>query len=120
MQKAGSIFPGSSGTVEGIAYQPQTIVQVRWAWLSLLPCYVIIAAIFLASIILWTYASGTQTLKRSSLAMMVAVDRSTKEELGTLDRPRNLEEKAKDISMTLGSGHLVTRTPTRTPSYLGN
>ena len=116
LQKAGSMFPGSSGTVEGIAYQPQTIVQVRWAWLSLLPCYVIIAAIFLASIILWSYASGTQTLKRSSLAMMVAIDRSTKEELGTLDRPSNLEEKAKDISMTLGSGHLVTRSP----SYLGN
>jgi hypothetical protein len=116
LQKYGSTFSGSSGTVEGIAYQLQTIVQVRWAWLSLLPCYVITAAIFLASIILWTYASGTQTLKRSSLAMMVAVDRSIKEELGTLDRPGNLEEKAKRMSMTLGSGQLVTRTP----SYLGN
>jgi hypothetical protein len=117
LQKYGSTFSGSSGTVEleGIAYQSQTIVQVRWAWLSLLPCYVIAAAIF-PSIILWTYVSGSQTLKRSSLAMMIAVDRSTKEELGTLDRPGNLEEKAKRMSMTLGSGQLVTRTP----SYLGN
>ena len=48
--------------------------------------------------------------------MMVAVDRSIKEELGTLDRPGNLEEKAKGISMTLGTGHLVMRTP----SYVGN
>ena len=97
--------------MEGIAYQPQTIVQVHWAWLSLLSCYVIFAAIFLLSIILWTYLSGTQTLKRSSLAMMVAVDRSVKEELGTFDGPGNLEEKAKRISVTLGSQHLVKSVP---------
>ena len=43
--------------------------------------------------------------------MMVAVDRSVKEELGTLDGPGNLEEKAKRISVTLGSQHLVKSVP---------
>jgi hypothetical protein len=76
-----------------------------------LSCYAILAAIFLGSIILWTYVSGIQTLKRSSLAMMVAVDHGVKEELGTLDGPGNLEEKAKGISVTLGSRHLVTSAP---------
>jgi len=111
LKQDGSTFSGSSGTVEGIAYQPQTIVQVHWAWLSPLSCYVIFAAIFLVSIILWTYVSGMQTLKRSSLAMMVAVDRSVKEELGTLEGPGNLEEKAKRIYVTLGSRHLVKSVP---------
>jgi hypothetical protein len=111
LQQIGSTSPGSSSTVEGTAYQPQTIVQVRWAWLSLLSCYAILAAVFLGSIILWTYVSGIQTLKRSSLAMMVAVDHGVKEELGTLDGPGNLEEKAKRISVTLGSRHLVTYAP---------
>jgi hypothetical protein len=111
-RQAGATFPGSSGTVEGTAYRPQTIVVVRWGWISLFLCYAVLAAVFLALVICWTFLSGIPILKRSSLAMLVAADTSLRGKLGTLDESDNLKQNAKETSARLDGRHLVLSGPT--------
>jgi hypothetical protein len=95
---AGSSFEGSSGNVTGVAYQPQTLVEVRWPWLSVIVSYAVLATIFLVSIIIWTHSSGLQIVKRSSLAVMLGLDESVREAIGIG------EVTLEEIKVTLGDG----------------
>ena len=103
MLTAGSSFEGSNGNVTGVAYQPQTIVEVRWPWICVIVSYAVLATIFLVSIIIWTYSSGLQIVKRSSLAIMFGLDKSVRDgiEIGGINDLRRLEDSAKLTMVTL-------------------
>jgi uncharacterized SAM-binding protein YcdF (DUF218 family) len=101
--KSGSTFYESDGVLGGTAYQPQTIIAVRWQWLILIMVYVVLAIIFLSSVIWWTYASGVRPLKSSSLAIMLAPNGELKQALGSLDEANAAKKKAQTTQVKLSS-----------------
>jgi hypothetical protein len=104
LRSEGSTFFGSDGTVTGTAYQLQTIIVIRWAWLTLLISYVTLAPLFLGCIVWWTYSSGMQTLKHSSIATMLAVSPGLRRSLGSLNDYDGLKTRAKTTMVTLENG----------------
>jgi hypothetical protein len=114
---AGSSFEGSSGNVIGVAYQPQTLVEVRWPWLCAIVGYAILATIFLVSIIIWTHSSGLQIVKGSSLAVMLGLDGSVRNTIRTGDNDlKSLKKKAKKTIVTLENNN---NTSSSSSSQLG-
>ena len=87
----------------GVAYQPQTLVEIRWPWLSVIASYIILATIFLVSTIIWTHSSGLQIVKASSLAAMLGLDINVQNAMreGGLDDLKDLEETANKTIITL-------------------
>jgi hypothetical protein len=112
IRKAGTTYAGGDGAVYGETFAAQTIINVRWGWLSLLAVQVMLTAVILAVMVRMTTASGVQVLKDSSLATMCFLDPDTRTALGPVDDFKTVRERARSVKVTLGRGRLTSSTTT--------
>ncbi|KAK3331439.1 hypothetical protein B0H66DRAFT_546552 [Apodospora peruviana] len=87
LREKASFYAGDAGggsantTVDGTAFALQAIIRVRWAWLTLIICQVILTTAVLALVICKTHMSGVEALKDSSIATLCVLDSDLRDEL---------------------------------------
>ncbi|KAK0725177.1 hypothetical protein B0H67DRAFT_123211 [Lasiosphaeris hirsuta] len=90
--------------VTGTAYKPSLFVAVQWGWLAFLASQIVLSAIFLAAIILWTRRERVPVLKTSALAAMAALDGQARMILGGVDDLAGLKERAANVHVKVEGG----------------
>src|SRR5438552_15684080 len=90
-----------NSTITGTAYAPQTLIHIRWPYISFLAIQLWLTIIILLFTIIATYRSRIQILKGNSLATMCALSQSVKAKLGGLDDMEGLRSKAKTMKVML-------------------
>ncbi|OCK74581.1 hypothetical protein K432DRAFT_409737 [Lepidopterella palustris CBS 459.81] len=93
-----------NSTIAGIAYAPQTLIHIRWPYISFLAVQLWLTIIVLLFTIVATYRSGIQILKENSLATMCALSQNVKADLGGMQDMKSLKSKAKRMSVRLRRG----------------
>jgi hypothetical protein len=88
----------------GTAYAPQTIIHIRWPYISFLAIQLGLTIIVLLFTIIATYRSRIQILKGDSLATMCALSPRVKAKLGGVDDMKTLKSKAKRMRVRLERG----------------
>jgi hypothetical protein len=77
------------------------VIQVRWEWLALLACQVLLTVVVLVSTIRMTHSSGIQGLRDSSITTVCTLEQSTREALGQFDDPEMRNKKAREVKVIL-------------------
>jgi hypothetical protein len=102
MRKEGPTFSNQdNSTVTGTAYALQTLIHIRWPYISFLAIQLSLTIIVLLFTTIATYRSRIQILKGSSLATMCALSQNVKAQLGGVDDMEGLRSKAKTIRVVL-------------------
>jgi hypothetical protein len=105
MRNEGPTFPNQdNSTIAGIAYAPQTLINIRWLYISFLAAQLGLTIIVLLFTIVATYRSHTQILKGNSLATMCALSQEVKTELGGMEDMERLKRRAKGVRVGLERG----------------
>ena len=94
MRIKGPTFLSYNATVQGTAYAEQTVVHVRWEYMSLLAAQLFLTILILAVTIIWTYSADVQILKSNSLATMCALSENIKRRVGGLENLNEMEKNA--------------------------
>jgi hypothetical protein len=105
MRNEGPTFPNQdNATITGTAYAPQTLIRIRWPYISFLAVQLGLTIIVLLFTIVTTYRSRMQILKGNSLATMCALSQGVKTELGGIEDMERLKRRAKGIRVGLERG----------------
>ena len=105
MRNEGPTFPNQdNSTITGTAYAQQTLIRIRWPYLSLLAAQLGLTIIILLFTIVATYRSRMQILKGNSLATMCALSQGIKAELGGMGDMESLKGRAKGMRVGLERG----------------
>jgi hypothetical protein len=105
MRNEGQTFPNQdNSTITGTSYGPQTLIHIRWPYISFLAVQLGLTIILLLFTIVATYRSQMQILKRNPLATMCALSQGVKSELGGMEDMERLKRRAKDIRVRLERG----------------
>ncbi|KAH8645716.1 hypothetical protein BX600DRAFT_477876 [Xylariales sp. PMI_506] len=91
----------SNSGVSGTVFTAQSIVVVRWSWLALLGCQIVLSAVLLAATIAMTRAYGLKGLKDSSMATICALDPDTRAALGPLNDLSGIKKRVKTTKVRL-------------------
>jgi hypothetical protein len=92
-----------NSTITGIAYAPQTLIHVRWAYMSFLAIQLGLSIIILLFTIFATYRNRMQILKGNSLATMCGLSERVRTELGGMEDMKELKKRAKEKNVRLES-----------------
>ena len=104
MRNEGPTFQNQdNSTIIGTVYAQQTLISVRWAYISLLAVQLGLTIIVLLFTIVATYRSRMQILKGNSLATMCALSQEVKAELGGMEDMERLKRRAKGMMVGLES-----------------
>src|SRR5277367_149917 len=102
MRHEGPTFPNQdNSTVTGTAYAQQTLIRIRWPYISLLAVQLGLTIIVLLFTIVATYRSRMQILKGNSLATMCALSQGVKNELGGMEDMKRLKIRARGMRVAL-------------------
>ena len=93
-----------NSTIIGTAYAQQTLIRIRWAYISLLAVQLGLTIIVLLFTIVATYRNRMQILKGNSLATMCALSQGVKTELGGMEDMERLKRRAKGMRVGLERG----------------
>jgi hypothetical protein len=93
-----------NSTITGTAYAPQTLIRIRWAYISFLAVQLGLTIIVLLFTIVATYRSRMQILKGNSLATMSALSQGVKTELGGMEDMERLKRRAQGVRVGLERG----------------
>jgi hypothetical protein len=105
MRNEGPTFPKQdNATITGTAYAPQTIIHIRWPYISFLAAQLGLTIVILLFTIVATYRGRMQILKGSSLATMCALSPGIKIQLGGMEDMEGVKQRAKGISVRLERG----------------
>jgi len=105
MRNEGPTFPNQdNSTITGTAYALQTLIRIRWPYISLLAAQLGLTIIVLLFTIVATYRSRMQILKGSSLATMCALSQGVRTQLGGMENMERLKERAQGTSVKLERG----------------
>jgi hypothetical protein len=105
MRNEGPTFPNQdNSTITGTAYALQTLIRIRWPYISFLAGQLGLTIIVLLFTIVATYRSRMQILKGSSLATMCALSQGVKYDLGGMEDMERLKSRAKGIKVGLERG----------------
>ncbi|KAK5662134.1 hypothetical protein OQA88_8039 [Cercophora sp. LCS_1] len=88
-------------TVLGTVFTPQAFVKIHWEWMAMLAAQLLLTALFLVITITQTYLSRMQVIKNSSLATLCALDKTTRQQVGSFGDLDQLAKKAKDLEVRL-------------------
>lgn len=88
--------------VPGQAFNFESYVHVRWAWLTLPITVVVLTAVFLVAAIYRSRQSKTKLWKSSALAMLFhGLDRETREQFARLGTLNDQKKQARDVRVRL-------------------
>lgn len=87
--------------VSGTVFTPQAFVNIHWEWMAMLGVQLLLAAIFLTLIIARTYVLRMQVIKNSSLATLCALDKNTRQQIGSFGDLDGLSKRARHIEVKL-------------------
>jgi hypothetical protein len=105
MRNEGPTFPNQdNSTITGTAYAQQTLIHIRWPYISLLAVQLGLTIIVLLFTIVTTYRSRIQILKGNSLATMCALSQEVKTELGGMEDMERLKRRAREVRVGLERG----------------
>jgi hypothetical protein len=105
MRSEGPTFPNQdNSTIIGTAYAPQTLIHIRWLYISFLAIQLGLTIAVLLFTIVATYRSRIQILKGNSLATMCALSQGIEAELGGMEDIERLKKRAKGIRVGLVRG----------------
>jgi hypothetical protein len=105
MRKEGPMYLNQdNSTITGTAYGLQTLVRIRWAYMSFLAVQLGLTIIVLLFTIAATCRSRMQILKEDSLATMCALSAGAKTELGGLEDMKGLKGRARGMRVGLERG----------------
>lgn len=77
------------GAISGEGSNYESFILVRWEWLSLLGCQVILTAIFLISVIIHTARLGVDVVKSANTAELFALGHHGERGIATLEHDRS-------------------------------
>jgi len=105
MRNEGPTFPNQdNSTITGAAYAPQTLIHIRWPYISFLAAQLGLTIIVLSFTIVATYRGRMQILKGGSLTTMCALSQRAKTMLGGMEDMERVKRRAKGISVRLERG----------------
>lgn len=78
----------TGGAISGQGSNYESFILVRWEWLSLLGCQVILTAIFLTSVIIHTARLGVDVVKSANTAELFALGNHNQPRIATLGQDR--------------------------------
>src|ERR1700722_6673510 len=93
-----------NSTITGTAYALQTLIRIRWPYISFLAVQLGLTIIVLLFTIVATYRSRMQILKGNSLATMSALSQRVKTKLGGMEDMERLKKRAKGMRVELERG----------------
>ncbi|KAK3689486.1 hypothetical protein B0T22DRAFT_513927 [Podospora appendiculata] len=96
-----SVGDRSNSSVTGTAMVNQTYIVIHWAWLAFLLCQILLTAVLLATVVIWTRVEHIQIIKTTSLAGMVALDDGSRAHLGGINDLSGLSTRAARVNMKL-------------------
>jgi hypothetical protein len=105
MRNEGPTFPNQdNSTITGTAYAAQTLIRVRWPYISFLAGQLGLTIIVLLFTIVATYRNRMQVLKGNSLATMCALSQRVKTQLGGMEDMKRLKKRANGMKVVLERG----------------
>jgi cytochrome c-type biogenesis protein CcmE len=105
MRNEGSTFLNQdNSTITVIAYVPQTLIHVRWAYISFLAIQIGLGIIVLLFTIIATYRNRIQILKANSLATICVFSQDVRIELGGMEDMERVKKNAKGMKVRLEMG----------------
>jgi hypothetical protein len=105
MRNEGPTFPNQdNSTITGTVYVPQTLIHIRWPYISFLAAQIGLTIAVLLYTIIATYRSRIQTLKRNSLGTICAISQAVRDQLGAMDDMERLKGNAKAMKVKLERG----------------
>lgn len=90
--------------MNGTIMAPQTFVDIRWGWLSLLMVQLALASLFLVATAVKTHIAKVQILKGSALATLSGLDRAARESFGGMNDYESLTKRARTLNVRLEQG----------------
>jgi hypothetical protein len=100
MRNQGPTFGNQdNATITGTAYSLQTLIHVRWPYISFLVLQLVLTVIILIFTIIATHWNRVQILKGSSLATMIALSPELKRELGWMEDIEAVERNAEGLKV---------------------
>ena len=102
MRNEGPTFPNqANSTIPGTAYALQTLIRIRWPYITFLASQLGLAIFVLSFTIVATNQSRIQILKGNSLATMCALSQGVRTQLGGMENMERLKERAQGMSVKL-------------------
>ena len=102
MRNEGPTFQNQdNSTIIGTTYALQTLIHIRWPYISFIAIQLWLTIIVLLFTIIATYRSRMEILKGNSLATMCALSQSVKAKLGGVGDMEGLTSKAKTMKVKL-------------------
>ncbi|KAH8664511.1 hypothetical protein BX600DRAFT_437056 [Xylariales sp. PMI_506] len=97
----GPLVSNDSTEVVGTVFTPQSIVAVRWPWLSLLVLEILLSLVVLIATMSLAHSYDLTSATGSSVPTLCALDPSTRAALGPLSDKRGLEDRIRDTKVRL-------------------
>ncbi|KAK3339719.1 hypothetical protein B0T25DRAFT_466605 [Lasiosphaeria hispida] len=94
----------ASAIVIGTVKTPQVFVEIRWEWMAMVAAQLVLTLLFLGMTVVTTHRAQMQVIKCSSLAMLCALDRNTRDHIGGINDLEGLKRKAKCLAVRLQRG----------------
>lgn len=86
------------GTVNGISWQSETQIRVRWQWVTLPACLVLVTVTFLAMIAVQTKKSGVNVWKSSNIPMFCSgLDQALQGKLRETGDPVRMDDLSDEV-----------------------
>lgn len=105
MRNSGPSFVDSADTiVNGTTYAPETLIQIRWSFISCLVLQLSFTIVILIFTIVATSKNKIQILKGNSLATMWALNEDFKMELGGMGDMEQLLKRVNGVKVVLNRG----------------
>jgi hypothetical protein len=105
MRNEGPTFPNQdNSTITGTSYAQQTLIRIRWPYISFLAVQLGLTIIVLLFTIVATHRSRMQILKGNSLATMCALSQGAKTKVGGMEDIEGLKKRAKGMRVGLERG----------------
>ncbi|KAH0441178.1 hypothetical protein CcaCcLH18_02088 [Colletotrichum camelliae] len=83
--------------ITGQAYVSETYVKVRWWWMTLISCQVVLSTIVLVVALIQARMAGLNVVKSSTFPAFFAIDSSDRKLLETRAAPMDVQEQNQDL-----------------------
>ena len=100
-QAAAGLSP-SNTTIDGMAFQLQAFIRIRWRWLTLPVLVLALTAVLLVTSILLTFFTKSKAWKSSAIALLFhGLDPEHLDQLSGIKKRAQMDEASREVTVQL-------------------
>ena len=102
IRQAAAGLPPPNSTVDGMTFQLQAFVRIRWRWLTLPVLVLVLTAVLLVTSILMTFSTKSKPWKSSATALLFhGLDPEHLDQLSGIKKRAQMDEVSREVTVQL-------------------